>query len=186
MKLNRKDQWTPEDDAILADIVLEYIREGRTQLGAFDAVGERLGRTSAACGFRWNSEVRKQYAEEIKQAKLARKQLNGRGRNTVLHFRQLLKTSAPALEPADDAPAGAFLAGIIQLAEQHQSQVSGLEQMIHALRAQLAERDSVIASLQERLNRVDNTLPSDTQTFLAILERARRLGVIDSTTEQSG
>lgn len=186
MKLNRKDQWTPEDDAILADIVLEYIREGRTQLGAFDAVGERLGRTSAACGFRWNSEVRKQYAEDIKQAKLARKQLTGRGRTTVLHFRQLLKTAAPSIEQAGELAGGHFLTSIIQLAEQQQAQVNGMEQTIQMLRAQLAERDNVIASQQERLNRVDNTLPSDTQTFLAILERARRLGVIEATTEQSG
>lgn len=55
----RQDAWSAEDDLILAEVTLRHIREGSTQLTAFEEVGERIGRTAAACGFRWNSCVRK-------------------------------------------------------------------------------------------------------------------------------
>lgn len=57
----RKDSWTIEDDKVLADTVLTYIREGKTQLQAFEETAMTLGRTKQACGFRWNKTLRKQY-----------------------------------------------------------------------------------------------------------------------------
>jgi len=70
----RYDAWTPEDDLILAETVLRYIREGNTQLAAFEEVGDKLNRTAAACGFRWNAEVRKRYTEAIELAKKQRRE----------------------------------------------------------------------------------------------------------------
>ncbi|WP_340032561.1 hypothetical protein NSQ20_11900 [Paenibacillus sp. FSL K6-1122] len=67
--MKRKDEWNIEDDFILADIVLSYIKYGKTQLQAFNDVGEKLSRTSAACGFRWNSNVRHRYKDAIANAK---------------------------------------------------------------------------------------------------------------------
>ena len=49
-------------------------REGSTQLNAFEEVGDRLNRTSAACGFRWNAVVRHQYEKALELAKKQRKQ----------------------------------------------------------------------------------------------------------------
>lgn len=57
----RKDSWTVEDDKVLADTVLTFIREGKTQLQAFEKTAAILGRTKQACGFRWNKTLRKQY-----------------------------------------------------------------------------------------------------------------------------
>ena len=71
----RKDGWTVEEDTLLAEIILRYIREGNTQLKAFEEVGRRLARTAAACGFRWNSFVRKQHKNEILSAKKERRGL---------------------------------------------------------------------------------------------------------------
>ncbi|MDF0726812.1 RsfA family transcriptional regulator [Cytobacillus sp. S13-E01] len=70
----RQDAWSHEDDLLLAETVLRYIREGGTQLAAFDEVGDKLNRTSAACGFRWNAEVRNQYEQAIAIAKKQRKE----------------------------------------------------------------------------------------------------------------
>ena len=70
----RQDAWSHEDDVLLAETVLNHIREGSTQLRAFDEVGDELNRTSAACGFRWNAVVRQKYIEQIKEAKKERKQ----------------------------------------------------------------------------------------------------------------
>ena len=71
----RQDGWTQEEDKLLAEVVLRLIKEGGTQLQAFEEVGKKLSRTSAACGFRWNSYVRKQYKSDIETAKIYRKQL---------------------------------------------------------------------------------------------------------------
>ncbi|MGO4887392.1 RsfA family transcriptional regulator [Anaerobacillus sp. MEB173] len=71
----RQDAWSHEDDLLLAETVLRHIREGGTQLKAFDEVGDALNRTSAACGFRWNAVVRNRYEDAIKLAKKQRKEL---------------------------------------------------------------------------------------------------------------
>ncbi|MED2789182.1 RsfA family transcriptional regulator [Bacillus thuringiensis] len=73
MVISRQDSWTNDNDLLLASTVLQNICNGGTQLAAFKEVAKLLNRTPAACGFRWNSYVRKQYQEEIQQAKQNRK-----------------------------------------------------------------------------------------------------------------
>ncbi|WP_117169813.1 RsfA family transcriptional regulator [Paraliobacillus sediminis] len=73
MSTTRQDAWSPDEDALLAETVLRYIRNGKTQLEAFKEVGKRLVRTPAACGFRWNASIRKQYQQAIDVAKIERK-----------------------------------------------------------------------------------------------------------------
>ncbi|WP_042463694.1 RsfA family transcriptional regulator [Neobacillus dielmonensis] len=70
----RQDAWTDENDLLLAETVLRHVREGSTQLNAFEEVGDKLNRTSAACGFRWNAVVRHQYEKALALAKKQRKQ----------------------------------------------------------------------------------------------------------------
>ncbi|MEC1697490.1 RsfA family transcriptional regulator [Schinkia azotoformans] len=74
MMIQRQDAWSEEDDLLLAETVLRHIREGSTQLNAFEEVGDKLNRTSAACGFRWNAVVRQDYMKAIDLAKKQRKQ----------------------------------------------------------------------------------------------------------------
>ncbi|CAM4073371.1 transcriptional regulator [Bacillus manliponensis] len=70
----RQDAWTEEDDLLLAETVLRHVREGSTQLNAFEEVGDQLNRTSAACGFRWNAVVRYSYDQALQVAKKYRKE----------------------------------------------------------------------------------------------------------------
>lgn len=74
LRTMRQDAWTAEDDTVLADVVLKHIRDGSTQLAGFNEASRRLGRTAAACGFRWNACVRKQYRPSIEVAKEERKE----------------------------------------------------------------------------------------------------------------
>lgn len=74
MMKSRQDAWTEENDLLLAETVLRHVREGSTQLNAFEEVGDRLDRTSAACGFRWNAVVRHDYEKALALAKKQRKQ----------------------------------------------------------------------------------------------------------------
>ncbi|MEN1966983.1 RsfA family transcriptional regulator [Lentibacillus sp. N15] len=73
MEATRQDAWTKDEDIILAETVIRYIREGQTQLEAFKDVAKQLSRTSAACGFRWNATIRKSYQDAIQHAKEERK-----------------------------------------------------------------------------------------------------------------
>ncbi|AZB44681.1 RsfA family transcriptional regulator [Bacillus sp. FJAT-42376] len=74
MMKQRQDAWSEENDLLLAETVLRHVREGSTQLNAFEEVGDKLNRTSAACGFRWNAVVRHQYEKALQLAKKQRKQ----------------------------------------------------------------------------------------------------------------
>ncbi len=76
MAVKRQDAWTPDDDLILAEVTLRHIREGGTQLNAFEEVAEKLGRTSAACGFRWKAWCEKNMKRRFKSQKLNDKRKN--------------------------------------------------------------------------------------------------------------
>ncbi|RSL31324.1 RsfA family transcriptional regulator [Salibacterium salarium] len=69
MTLSRQDAWSADDDIMLAEIVLRHVREGSTQLSAFQEAGQKLSRTAAACGFRWNACIRKKYESAIEMAR---------------------------------------------------------------------------------------------------------------------
>ncbi|MFD1018068.1 RsfA family transcriptional regulator [Thalassobacillus hwangdonensis] len=73
MDLTRQDAWKEDEDLLLAETVLRCIRQGKTQLEGFKEVAEKLERTPAACGFRWNANVRKHYQRAIETAKSERK-----------------------------------------------------------------------------------------------------------------
>ncbi|MFC4077040.1 RsfA family transcriptional regulator [Salinithrix halophila] len=64
--------WTDEEDQLLAETVLQAVREGGNQLDAFEKVSRKIGRTPGACGFRWNAVVRKREAEAFQMAKKQR------------------------------------------------------------------------------------------------------------------
>ena len=65
----RQDAWLKENDELLAEAVIRHVTEGSTQLNAFEEAGDALNRTAAACGFRWNAVVRKEYEEQLAEAK---------------------------------------------------------------------------------------------------------------------
>ncbi|KGX93274.1 hypothetical protein N781_12765 [Pontibacillus halophilus JSM 076056 = DSM 19796] len=83
MNATRQDAWTDDEDVLLAETVLTYIRNGTTQLEAFEEVARKLSRTSAACGFRWNATVRKQYKKAISEAKQTRKSGQEEGKREI-------------------------------------------------------------------------------------------------------
>lgn len=71
----RKDQWTTEDDEKLAEIVIHFVQNGKTQLDAFGFAAQELNRTKQACGFRWNKTLRQQYGHVLENVRKRPKQL---------------------------------------------------------------------------------------------------------------
>lgn len=68
----RLDAWDHKDDVLLKETVLKHIKEGSTQLIAFDEAGDKLKRTAAACAYRWNAILREKHTKEFQQAKIER------------------------------------------------------------------------------------------------------------------
>lgn len=95
----RRDAWSHEDDLLLAQTTLRHIREGSTQVAAFEEVGDQLNRTSAACGYRWNTEIRPRYLDAIASAKKQRKENNRR-----TDHRQQQSAEAQAVDTKELAP----------------------------------------------------------------------------------
>src|SRR5690625_582965 len=126
----RQDAWSHEDDLLLAETVLRHIREGSTQLNAFEEVGDALNRTSAACGFRWNAEVRNKYIHAIELAKRQRKERK-RAQASQLK-RKPAQISAPAQV---SAPALVEEESSLVIEPEETTQTMTLDTVIHYLQS---------------------------------------------------
>jgi prespore-specific regulator len=99
MMKQRQDAWSEENDLLLAETVLRHVREGSTQLNAFEEVGDKLNRTSAACGFRWNAVVRHDYEKALQLAKKQRKQrMRALGKGQPVKKQLLYSPDAPSID----------------------------------------------------------------------------------------
>jgi len=193
----RQDAWSPDDDLILAEVTLRHIRDGSTQLAAFEEVGERIGRTSAACGFRWNSCVRKRYEEAIQVAKQHRQKRSYVKRQTA----SVPQLSAVQQAEAEDRELRTDYIGdepisvdaVIRFLRQWRNQHQELSRQVKSLEKELKEKDEEIFELRvknEKLSlEVNNvqtdyrTVNDDYKTLIQIMDRARRLAVLTEDEE---
>jgi len=170
MSTVRQDAWTKDEDLFLAEVVLRHIREGSTQLLAFEEVGKKLNRTPAACGFRWNSFVRKQYKSGIELAKRQRKELK-----KTQHQQDSLPKNIPL---ADDSKPSSILSlsDCIQFLQNYQKNE---EMMIKQKVGQLEERLSELQKENENLIKENVSLKEDYHALLTIMEKARKMVVME-------
>lgn len=167
---SRQDAWNREEDLVLAEVVLRHIREGSTQLAAFEEVGERLSRTAAACGFRWNSLVRKRYQSAITLAKKQRKRL---------------KQPIPSDAEIDVGAEGSSISleDIIAYLEKFRSTEEGREAMMKQNEVLKTEVDKLKGENENLTMRVveiskeNRTIQEDYKALIEIMERARQRAV---------
>ncbi|MFG6118937.1 RsfA family transcriptional regulator [Thalassobacillus sp. B23F22_16] len=195
----RQDAWSHEDDLLLAETVLRHIREGSTQLKAFDEVGDALNRTSAACGFRWNAEVRQKYEQAIEIAKKQRKEKKRaeameqpkRPAKAQHKFAEVEANPSLVEEPAtvshtSDAPAAQLnLSSVIDYLRNLQSDMeystnhrNKLEK-VTAENRQLKEDKEKLEHQYAQLQRQLVTMQDDYQALIQIMDRARKMIVFD-------
>jgi prespore-specific regulator len=170
----RSDAWTADDDRKLAEIVLRHIREGSTQLNAFVESANLLGRTPAACGYRWNGVVRKHYEDDIKEAKLAKKE-----RLSMRQQAKQRRVYGPDLEdPSID--------GIIRALKNHERDYYNLQEKSRQLENRISELESQLHDLLVENNQLrqksnlikpggPEALAEDSKTLLEIMDRARKI-----------
>ncbi|MGM9925267.1 MAG: RsfA family transcriptional regulator [Bacillus sp. (in: firmicutes)] len=173
MSVSRQDAWTQDEDLILAELVLRHIREGSTQLNAFEEVGKRLSRTSAACGFRWNSYVRKQYHSGIELAKKQRKE------GKKLQLKETLDVEPEETKQAREQP-GLQLEDVIAYLRELERNTAAkgeeeeqAQQELHILRKENEDLKKEVRDLEERLELVED----DYRALIEIMDKARKMVV---------
>ncbi|WP_041544188.1 RsfA family transcriptional regulator [Oceanobacillus iheyensis] len=196
---SRQDAWSHEDDLLLAETVLRHIREGSTQLNAFDEVGDQLNRTSAACGFRWNAEVRVKYDNAIDLAKRQRKE---KKRALSAGMKKTYSTQQPStFTTSIEEEVGVELTdsskqvtnsiptinidSVIQYlrelkkdyhaSNQSKSALVSIEHENTALKTKVEELQDKLADTEKQLA----TMQEDYQTFIQIMDRARKMTVFN-------
>lgn len=175
MTATRQDAWTIEEDKQLATMVISSIREGRTQLSAFEEMAQKTGRSAAACGFRWNSEVRKHYKIEIEEAKKARVKLKQTPRVSV--------ASVSAVHQMDTSMEPDYTDVIVEAARKQKVQTLNMTRQIRELTNENKELQKKIRVLEQEVQSLresnpESTLQEDYKALIEILQRAREMGYI--------
>lgn len=204
----RQDAWSHEDDLLLAETVLRHIREGSTQLKAFDEVGDHLNRTSAACGFRWNAEIRQKYISAIDMAKRQRKEKK-RALAQMERQAPVAAIPAPAVSAVTSfenehyqsemqAPAMTIQQNSEQLdlddvisylmslktegmmSHNHTEQIEMLEQEKQQFASEIKVLEQELANTRKQLA----TIQEDYNAFIRIMDRARKMSVYEEDTNR--
>ena len=198
----RQDAWSEEDDLLLAETVLRHVREGSTQLNAFEEVGDKLNRTSAACGFRWNAVVRQNYEQALQLAKKQRKQRQRALGNSQAARKKLLYTPpVPSLEELELEEAGilqtpptttvtaepasmtidhviSFLQTLKKMNTNHES-LQKENERLKKENAEIAKRNEELEKKIAKLEESSSTIQEDYETLMRIMNRARKMVLLD-------
>jgi hypothetical protein len=182
MSPTRQDAWSQDEDLLLAEVVLRYIREGGTQLQAFEEVGKRLSRTSAACGFRWNSYVRKQYKSGIELAKKQRKELKNQPlpSNNIEESTVNLNLDAPQEEANKEINFQTLMHYLQRLYKKAEisSSIQEDKEKTNGKIKELEQQAYYLAAENERLEKNLKAIEEDYRSLMEIMERARKMVVL--------
>lgn len=185
----RQDAWLKENDELLAEAVLRHVKEGSTQLNAFEEAGDALNRTAAACGFRWNAVVRRLYDKELAEAKKERKErmrvlgMNGRRRAQGVY----LLPSAQTGEEMKSIPLSALnldivIAYLLRL-QNHGGNDNEATKWRHIANT-ATEKIKELENQLKRLEQENKEIREDYEQFVQIMNRARRLVTLDEDEQR--
>ncbi|MBP3952138.1 RsfA family transcriptional regulator [Bacillus suaedae] len=194
----RQDAWNTDEDLILAEVVLRHIREGSTQLSAFEEVGERLSRTSAACGFRWNSAIRKKYEAAIALAKKQRsKGKKAQGEQEEQSMNEEVSEELTQVNVAVQPPEIALEKKQEPVETNHDATLT-MEKVLTFLANYEEDRKAQVAQtaydelkkenekLKAELDKAEQEkriMAEDYRSLLSIMDRARKLSLFETSKE---
>ncbi|MEX2104512.1 MAG: RsfA family transcriptional regulator, partial [Bacilli bacterium] len=158
-------------------------------LAAFDEVGEKLGRTAAACGFRWNSSVRKQYEAAVQIAK-AQRQKRTKPRTNMNNLIKVVEGERPSsgVELFNHSDESITLDDLIRYLKNVKNQHVDLNKRVKELDSenkQALEELSQVRAENNRLKKQFSSIETDYQvvnddykTLLQIMDRARKMTLL--------
>ncbi|OLS41998.1 RsfA family transcriptional regulator [Bacillus sp. MRMR6] len=190
MSPTRQDAWSQDEDLLLAEVVLRQIREGGTQLQAFEEVGKQLSRTSAACGFRWNSFVRKQYKSGIELAKKQRKELKKHTVTNEVGIKTEEFLPSEDIQPNKAKGDPITFTGVIHFLEELNKRAvdsASNEEAKEKSYLKIKDLEKKVYSLvaeNERLTKNLRAIEEDYRSLIEIMERARKMVVLQDEDRQ--
>ncbi|MEK4698422.1 RsfA family transcriptional regulator [Solibacillus sp. FSL R7-0668] len=186
MTKTRQDAWIEENDALLAEAVIRHVKEGSTQLNAFEEAGDLLNRTAAACGFRWNAVVRRIYEEDLAQAKKERKERmrlmnQATKRRTTPLYLLPSNEEQPMSIPLSALSLDIVIAYLVRLQHNHSSEQDVLKW--RKLTTLLTEQKQQLEQQLQALQKENKAIKEDYEQFVSIMNRARRLVAFEDESE---
>ncbi|MCD8509665.1 MAG: RsfA family transcriptional regulator [Bacillus sp. (in: Bacteria)] len=181
----RQDAWNQDEDLLLAEVVLRHIREGSTQLAAFEEIGEKLSRTPAACGFRWNSSIRKKYESAIQLAKKQRKQLK---KDEIQPEKEITSREKVSLE-LEDKPVVKTIDEMVDFLLEKKQEVLQKENQLsnEGLSTkrinELIEENQALEKELARLRHEYEIVKNDYQLMINVMERATKRNHTQATAK---
>lgn len=186
MTKTRQDAWVEENDALLAEAVIRHVKEGSTQLNAFEEAGDLLNRTAAACGFRWNAVVRRIYEEDLAQAKKERKERmrlmnQATKRRTTPLYLLPSNEEQPMSIPLSALSLDIVIAYLVRLQHNNSSEQDVLKW--RKLTTLLTEQKQQLEQQLLALQKENKAIKEDYEQFVSIMNRARRLVAFEDEEE---
>lgn len=167
----REDSWNDEHDQLLAEVVLSHIRSGSTQLAAFEEAASKINRTAAACGFRFNKDLRKKYENDIQVAKQNRLRKQKPAQKEVKQVASISSMSVSADIPIEHSISyNEALHKIIKLANEQMQKYDVLLKENILLREENNELKS-----RKKQTSPEVLAQEDLDAFLQIMKRAKSL-----------
>lgn len=173
--MKRKDEWSYEEDLLLAQTVLNHIQNKSTQLNAFEEVGERLRRTAAACGFRWNSTVRKKYEAEIKASKERRNKISKEKMKTKSdpqqdNHQEVYVTVTHTDGNTFTTPLDPIINSLLEVRNEY----SLMQQTLNKMERKIDDLESQLEG-----NKSKNDPSEDMNNLMQIIKRAEKMGLFE-------
>lgn len=189
MTATRQDAWTEDDDLLLAETTLRHVREGSTQLAAFEEVGEKLGRTAAACGFRWNSTIRKKYEAALQIAKAQRHKKKQEERKKKRLQNKKEAGDRNELTRAEEEISFDAVIRFLKAQRNLHQRVKQLEKELEEKEKKLEEISKENEEMKKELDHMQNdyqTVNDDYKTLIKIMDRARKMTVLSEEEGEDG
>ncbi|MCR8641509.1 RsfA family transcriptional regulator [Paenibacillus sp. N1-5-1-14] len=164
--MERRNSWSDDNDLLLAETVLRHVKTGSTQMKAFEEVASKLERTTAACAFRWNSTVRKQYEQAVKDAKEIKQHTKNAESTVVISSVQQVQ------EETIDQQVPAVIGNTHSFEHHH----NNLLQLHQAALVEIDHLRNEVIMLNRKLN--EQATSEDLSALMKLIEHARELGLV--------
>lgn len=178
-------RWTPSEDETLVEIIRRHVEAGSSLTAAFAAAAEQLpGRSAAACGFRWNTELKSQYTLPV-QPRRGRRQRQA----TAAESRPSAGAEGAALAKgaAKTAQLPAALSQLLDAAPKVQVLFANLSQELVQCRDRMKLMEKENKALRQRIAALealsDAAAQADLETLYRLLQRARQMNLTNPAPE---
>jgi len=182
-------RWTPSEDETLVGVIRQHVESGSSLTAAFAAAAELLpGRSAAACGFRWNTELKNHYTLPV-QPRRGRRQRQAAVQTSAADSRASAQAESALIAKgtAKAAPLPAALSQLLDAAPKVQVLFANLSQELNSCRDRMKMIERGNKALRQRIAALealsDAAAQADLETLYRLLQRARQMNLTGQAPE---